>query len=198
MSMSRDVLRVLTNFGDTAVVVPLSALLILLIWKLESRKAAWSLARATLACLVMMAALKFFLLSCSHATGLPASSPSGHAALTLFFYGSVATVAFVRQGRLARVVTVLLALGLIAAVAVSRVTLDAHTSLEVVTGLFVGLLSLAWFVNSYHELPHARIQLPVPALVLAPVLMLTLGKQLPAEQTLRYLVPNFQVSVCPI
>ena len=196
--MSRDVLRVLTNFGDTAVVVPLATLLVLLIWKLESRQAAWFLARASALCLVMMAALKFVLLSCGHATGLPASSPSGHAALTLFFYGALATIAYVRLGRWLKIVTVVLASLLIAAVAVSRVTLDAHTPLEVVTGLFVGLLSLLWFVKSYAELPHAPLRLPLVTVVLVPVLLLTLGKQLPAERALRYLVPNFQVSVCPI
>lgn len=196
--MSPDVLRVLTDFGDTAVVIPLATLLVLLTWKLESRQAAWFLARATASCLVMMAMLKFVLLSCSHATTLPASSPSGHAALTLFFYGSLATIVYVRVGALLKIVTVAVALLLIGTVAVSRVTLGAHTPLEVVTGVLVGLLSLLWFVKSYADLPHPKLQLPMVTLVLVPVLLLTLGRQLPTERTLRNLVPNFQVSVCPI
>jgi len=72
--------------------------------------------------------------------------------------------------------------GLILAIGVSRLLLDAHSVAEVSLGLLVGTVSLAAFSQKYLLLPNPKVW---PLLVAATVLVTMLyGNELHAEQFL--------------
>jgi drug/metabolite transporter (DMT)-like permease len=95
--MKNQFLHAATHLGDTAVILPLTGLLISILWRFESRRAAWLLLRALLACMVMMGTLKVVFLSCGYARGIGIVSPSGHSSLATFFYGVLAVLVWTRQ-----------------------------------------------------------------------------------------------------
>ncbi|MDE2577806.1 MAG: phosphatase PAP2 family protein [Hyphomicrobiales bacterium] len=79
-------------------------------------------------------------------------SPSGHTALSTFFYGALA-VAMLAQWRtgLARAGAALCG-ALVVAIALSRVALQVHTRSETLFGLVVGLLALWLFRRAWRPL----------------------------------------------
>ncbi len=84
---------------------------------------------------------------------LGSGAPSGHAAMAVVTYGGIAVLA-ARAGRgPPRAVALGLALAIVAAVAITRVTLHAHTPADVAAGLLVGTMSLAPLARRPRELP---------------------------------------------
>jgi membrane-associated phospholipid phosphatase len=196
--MGHEFFRVITNFGDSAVVLPLTALLAGGLWYFESLKSAWLLVRALLACLLAMTVLKLLFLACGRVIGFHIDSPSGHTGLTVFFYGALAAVVWARPSAAARVLALVLATALVLLVAASRVVLGAHSFQEVLCGMVVGALSLAWFARPYLAIEHPgmRLQGIVLALVLVPALMTTYGMVLPVEVMLRHFAQLFRIGIC--
>lgn len=186
----------ITDLADTGVVLPLSALLVGLLWYLESAHSAWLFGRALLACLITMAVLKVIFISCGHAMGSSINSPSGHTSLGMFFYGTVAILFWVKrpgiQGILASSALALL----VCAIAVSRLLLNAHNLPEVIVGACVGALALTLFAIPYLRQKHPSLKLKKLGLILVPVFILTYGTVLPAEQMLRQMLPLFHLDIC--
>ena len=85
-------MQVISSFGDTAILAPLSLIVAAALWRFQSRLAAsWFIGTLTL-CAAVMAILKVAFVTCSHAWGTDIVSPSGHASLSAMFYGSLALV----------------------------------------------------------------------------------------------------------
>ena len=83
---------------------------------------------------------------------------------------------------LRRVLVIAGGAGLILAIGVSRLLLDAHSVAEVGLGLVIGAVSLATFSRRYLQAPTAKMW---PLLVAAGVLALVLhGREVHAEQFL--------------
>jgi membrane-associated phospholipid phosphatase len=194
--MNPSLLRWITDFGDSGVTLPLLALLIALLWFVESHRAAWLLGRALLVCVSVLMLLKLVFLSCGHVFALGIESPSGHACLTAFCYGAIATVVWGQPRPRLRFLAAALATFIIVSVAVTRVLLGAHTPQEVLVGSTAGLLTLALFVRSYLAIPHPVIRMRQIALVLGTAFIVTYGTVLPAERYLRGVVPWLQVGIC--
>jgi membrane-associated phospholipid phosphatase len=186
----------ITNFGDTGVILPLAALLILVLWRLESGRSAWTLARALLGCLATMTVLKILFISCGHSLGSQIESPSGHTSLATFFYGSLATLCWARRPGPLGLCAALATFALIVGVGVSRLILSAHNLPEVLLGGSIGALALAGFAVPYLKLPHQDLRLRHIALLLAPLFLLSYGTILPAEQMLRNFIPWLRLDVC--
>jgi membrane-associated phospholipid phosphatase len=169
----------LTDFGDLAVLIPLSAAI--LIWLLcNSYRAAprWILALGL--CIGLTALLKIAFHACPPADNI--RSPSGHTSLSTLVYGALTLVSATAWPRLRRVLVIAGGAGLILAIGVSRLLLDSHSVAEVGLGLVIGAVSLAMFSRQYLQAPTRK---KWPLLVAAGVLALVLhGRELHAEQFL--------------
>lgn len=162
-----DLISLVTDFGDLAVVVPLTlAILVWLLWLGKRREALWW-CLAVIFCAGGTAVLKISFFACPPVEDL--HSPSGHTALSLLVYGGIAAIVAVEREGWRRRLVVALAASFIGAIAISRVLIDAHTILEVVTGLFVGLAPLACFVAVYHKRHAGRVE--VRPIVVAAILI---------------------------
>jgi membrane-associated phospholipid phosphatase len=167
----------LTDFGDLAVLMPLSAAILIWLLRYSSRAAPrWILALSL--CIGLTALLAFH--ACPPADNI--HSPSGHTSLGTLVYGALTLVSATAWPGLRRVLVIISGAGLIFAIGVSRLLLDAHSVAEVGLGLVIGAVSLAMFSRQYLKAPTTKRWL---LLVAAGVLALVLhGRELHAEQFL--------------
>lgn len=136
----------LSGLGDVAVVAPASAALVVgLIW-LGARRDAAAFAAAMLLCMALTLLAKLAFAACGFAPRYDVESPSGHAALGMAFYGSLA--ALLAGGRRPGVRLALYVAAACASLAVAygRVELGAHSVAEAVCGLLIGAVAAALFV----------------------------------------------------
>jgi cation-transporting P-type ATPase E len=138
----------ITNFGDIAVLLPLSA--IILIWLIAGRRlkaGGWWLLAVGL-CTGATAVLKIYFYACP--VGREIVSPSGHTAFSILVYGTLALILIASSGAGWWKVSVgVAAAAFILAIAVSRAVLGFHSGAEVAFGLVVGTGSLAVFARGY-------------------------------------------------
>jgi membrane-associated phospholipid phosphatase len=170
----------LTDFGDLALMIPLSAAILIWLLRNSSRAAPrWILALSL--CIGLTALLKITFHACPPADNI--HSPSGHTSLSTLVYGALILVSATAWPRLRRVLVIAGGAGLILAIGISRLLLDTHSVAEVGLGLVIGAVSLAMFSRQYLQGPTTKIW---PLLVAAGVLALVLhGRELHAEQLLR-------------
>jgi membrane-associated phospholipid phosphatase len=174
-------LRALTDFGDSAVLLPLAlTLLIWLAFRSPRHLAPWW-AGTFFVCAGITAVLKVYFFACPPLADL--RSPSGHTALSMLVYGALAVVA---AGQILRWRLVLIAGGaaLALAIAASRVALHDHTILETVLGLVIGTAALALFAWRIAVHPLAAAPLWPLLVPVALVLIGLHGHELHAEEFL--------------
>jgi membrane-associated phospholipid phosphatase len=146
-----------TKFGDSAVVLPLAAVLAAALWRMESRQAAVAWLRAAAWCMAALILLKLLFLSWGHTWYGRLESPSGHAGMSVLVYGALAALAALRAPRPWPVAIGAVAAAFILAIALSRKVLGAHSVAEVLLGCLVGGICLAHFVVAYRRLaPQPR------------------------------------------
>ena len=179
-------IKILTDFGDPAVLLPLS--LVFFIWLLLTRRLAtaiiWLLIVA--ACNAVIAVLKVYFLACP--AGAALHSPSGHTCFSILVYGSLTiALALAVKRRWMRKAVIVLGTLFIAAIAVSRFVLGNHSPMEIAIGAVIGGVGLAVFAAVYRRSANRRG--PVLLLALAAVIVAFIfhGQQVKAEGYLRYL-----------
>ncbi len=148
-------MRFLTDFGDSAVLLPLSA--VLLFWLLATRSVAAAI--WWVGVLVVFGAviggLKMLFFACPPAVDV--RSPSGHTGFSMLVYGSIAAIIAVqRSSILARIAIMLAAVVLVVGIAVSRVTLHMHSRTETLIGFLIGAAAVAAFVFGYRRTTTSR------------------------------------------
>jgi membrane-associated phospholipid phosphatase len=184
----QSILRFVSDFGDTAVTVPLALLMVgfLLAAKQPGLAVAWGL--AIVGCAGAIGALKMMLVACGHSLGGPGlSSPSGHAAMSTAVYGGFAAVIGTSLARPARWAVIAGAAVLVVVIAVSRVILGAHSPVEVAIGFVVGSAALGVILAAvvrYRPAWQPVVWLAALALVVA---MVFHGWRWPAEHAVRHL-----------
>ena len=178
-----------TDFGDTAVTVPLAALMGCFLVAARQQRLAVGWALAIVGCAGAIGGLKLVLAACGYSLGVPGqASPSGHTAMSVAVYGGYAAVIGANLARPARALLIAGAAMLIITIAVSRVTLGAHSPLEVWIGLAVGVTALGAIIAIVARLRRGK--LPIRWLVL-PALAVALwfhGNRWPAESAIEWLV----------
>jgi membrane-associated phospholipid phosphatase len=169
----------LTDFGDLAVLLPLAAaMLIWLLLDFSRAASGWALALGL--CIGLTVLLKIVFYGCPPAGDM--HNPSGHTSLSILVYGALTLAATAGRRGLRRVLMIGGGSGLILAIGVSRLLLNAHSVPEVGLGLIIGTVSLALFCRQYLECPNTKVW---PLLVAAGVLVSILhGRELQAEQYL--------------
>lgn len=188
----------LTDFGDTAVTLPvvLATLAILVLFRQWRTALAWGAAMAGAGAVI--GGLKIAFAICGHTIGIRGIvSPSGHTAMSVAVYGSLA-VLITRRGRpTLQWASLALALCFAAVIAFSRSVLHLHSSGEVAVGTAVGCLAVAGFALALPKTPPS----PVPQVWVGAAALLLIGLfhgvQWPTERAihsaaglLRWIVPG--------
>jgi hypothetical protein len=175
-------LKALTEFGDTAVLAPLSAIMLLWLLLMNSPRAAGWWAVAVACCAGLTAVLKISFYGCPPTPDL--RSPSGHTSFSALVYGAMALVTVSESAGSRRIMAISGGAGLILAIAVSRLLL-AHDAAEVGLGLAIGISALAVFGQGYLRHRAARVWL-LPLFVAGGAVLLVLyGQEVDTEQFLR-------------
>ncbi len=188
----------LTDFGDSAVLVPLSV--VVFVWLLTTRSrgpALWWLAGFGVLS-VAIAASKVLLFACPVIPDV--RSPSGHTGFSLYAYGGLAVIVAAEVSRTWQRVAIILVAALIAAgIGFSRVVLHMHSAAEAVTGFAVGAAALAIFGFGYLRRSQ-RGRTLAPLLVGAALILAAFhGGRLNPEYSLRALSLSLHLRamLCP-
>lgn len=180
-----NLLAILSDAGDSAVLLPLALLMIAALWRYQSRPAAATLIIALAACGVVILLLKITLIACGETWNSAVVSPSGHAGMSTAVYGALGIITAHQAPRWQQPAIVLASWLFVGAIALSRVTLGAHSYAEVGLGLLVGAAALCLFAVPYFKLRKAPLNLALlGALSVATVLILH-GARLPVEKLIR-------------
>ncbi len=175
----------ITDFGDSAVTVPLAAVTIALLAVLRRPFLALGWGASVAGCAGAIGVFKLVLAGCAHRIALPdVASPSGHVAMSTVVYGGFALLFGSSLTPAMRRAAIAAAAVLIAAIAVSRLTLHLHSPAEILVGLAVGLGALAvWGAMLAAALP---IRLPLVPVCLAAVMTMAVmhGTRWPAERAI--------------
>lgn len=180
---------VITDLGDSALLLPLALVLAAGLWSMQSAAVAFTWLGLVVPGLMLLTAFKLIGHACQSATvGGAVISPSGHAAFAAMVYGSLGVILANHLRGGARWLGVAVPAAITAGVAVTRVLLDAHSTMEVVVGLAVGSGVVAVFARRYRALPPARFHAYRTGLLLAGIALLMValhGERLRAEGALR-------------
>jgi membrane-associated phospholipid phosphatase len=187
----------LTDFGDIAVLLPLSV--VILVWLLSdaSRRVVGSWVIAVGLCVATTALLKIYLYACPPAPDLV--SPSGHSSLSVLIYGAIVLVIAAEQSGWRRAVMLIIGASFIAAIAGSRLWLNAHSAPEVAVGVLIGIATLAVFADHYlRSRTEGRRLRPVILSVIV-VTAIFHGQELHAEAFLHAISRHFHLTsiACP-
>jgi membrane-associated phospholipid phosphatase len=143
-------MKFLTDFGDSAVLLPLSA--VVLIWLLATRSvgaAIWWLG-VLIAFGAIIGGLKMLFFACPPAVDV--RSPSGHTGFSLLVYGGIAAIiAAQRRSAWSRAGIMLATVALVVGIAISRVTLHMHSRTETLIGFLIGAAAVAVFIFGYRR-----------------------------------------------
>lgn len=144
-----DIWLQITNLGDSAVVLPASFVVFLTLYFAGSKTAAFSWGLTILVSGAAILFAKFLCLACYPILLAPAlHSPSGHTGISASFYGSLAVMAMGLRSRLFRYVIQTVCAVLVVSISISRVELGAHSVIEVLLGLSIGLAVAALFMRA--------------------------------------------------
>ncbi len=175
----------LTNFGDSAVTLPLAAAALALFALSGSVRLlrAWLLVVAASGITVALLKIGFSDCAAAGPLGRP-FSPSGHTAMSTLVYGGLALLASAGRPAIVRVAALIPALVLALGIGVSRIVVHAHTPAEVVAGFAIGGGALLLL---HRATAGATLRLPPLALVaVALVVALAMhGTRWPIEQQLQ-------------
>jgi len=180
----------ITDFGDSAVGLTLAALVLvaLLVSGWSRGAVAWLLAVAGCGTAMAVCKVAFRLASTTCAPvahAVPAFSPSGHAALSTVVYGGLAVLGGRQLPMPARYLLGVCAGLWIALIASSRIAVQAHTPVEVVTGLAVGLGAIMLMIHLLRRTEGPRMLLPQLAAASVLALALMYGSHWQVESSLQ-------------
>lgn len=150
----------ITDFGDSAVTVPLALLILVFLFAAGRQRLALGWALAIGGCVVVIGALKLVFGACGHAlTVVDLISPSGHTAMSTAVYGSLALLVGARLPTGQRW-TILAAAGVaIVGIALSRLALHDHSRSEIALGFAVGAVFVAAFRAVLRRYPAPALPL---------------------------------------
>jgi membrane-associated phospholipid phosphatase len=183
----------LTNFGDLAVLLPLAIVLALWLAAMHAARSAAAWVLAVGLCMTITAVTKVYFFVCPTLADL--HSPSGHTSLSTLVYGAITLILARESEPRQRYLPIAAGVAFIGAIALSRIAVNAHTGIEVVAGLAIGLAALGFYTREYllHRPERPRL---LPLIATAVLLMVLLnGEQLRAEEFLHSLAAYFHITI---
>jgi membrane-associated phospholipid phosphatase len=167
-------MRYLTNLGDSAVVLPVAAFILLWLLDLAGQRIAVLWCCALLIAGGGTALLKIYIDACTvPIAGL--DSPSGHTGMSTLVYGGLALMIGTETASWRRLAVGAAGIALVATIALSRVLLGAHDVIEVVVGLLIGGTALALFARGYVGIPIDGARHTWPLAIAASILAAALA-----------------------
>jgi membrane-associated phospholipid phosphatase len=175
----------ITNFGDSACMVPAAAVVAALLWAGGARRAAllWLLTLTGGAAIVAVSKMAFL----GWGIGIAAwdfTGISGHAMLATYVFIGTADLVTRSASPGLRVTALALAAGGAVAVAISRLALGVHSIPEIAAGCLLGAVTVFGFVQGTRgdrPLAFSRTKM---AMALLTVMIVLHGEQAPAQQWL--------------
>ncbi len=185
-------LKEVTDFGDLAVLLPLSAVIFIWLFREASKRDAAWWALAAIVCMGGTALLKVLFFICPPVATL--QSPSGHTSLSTLVYGCLVMLLAAQTQGWRRLTLVAAGLAFVGAIAVSRVLLGSHSLIEAGLGLAIGGAALAAFGGKslLERSAHARLRPLVLGVAL--LVMVFHGQQLHAESLFRAIGVQLQTN----
>jgi membrane-associated phospholipid phosphatase len=181
-------IEVVTNLGDSALLLLGSPVLIaLLLWQGSAWVAlSWTVALTICLTLTFLAKLVFITLHVYGTGGiwLNIVSPSGHTSLSLVFYGGLAAVTATGRSATQRWMSYGLTVLLVVAIGITRILRDDHSAAEIALGFAIGGISISCFALLRRKAPQAAIpwqQIAGLVVFLIGASYLLSGKHLTAE-----------------
>lgn len=175
----------LTDFGDTAVTVPLALLMVGFLFAAKEPRLAIGWGLAIVGCAGAIGGLKLVFAVCGHPIdGARVASPSGHTAMSVAVYGGFAAVVGAILKGPARATLIAGAAIPVIGIPLSRTIVSGHTKIEVVVGLAVGIAALAAIIAIVARHRPGRLPLAWLAAGTLTVFVLFHGTRWPAEQTI--------------
>ena len=136
----------ITDFGDSAVTLPLALLVLIFLFAAGSRRLAFAWMLGIGGCGAVIGMLKIVFGACGHELPIiHLISPSGHTAMSTAVYGSLALLVGARQPPGQRWMILTAAAIVIVGIGVSRVVLHDHSRSEIALGFAVGVSAAALF-----------------------------------------------------
>lgn len=177
-----------TALGDSGFVFPASAGLCVALLSSGDRRTALAFAAAVATCAALTVAAKIAFMIYGGSPGAAAvHSPSGHASMATAFFSSLGLIAARSNGAgPGRVGAAICAL-LVVLIAVSRVTLRAHTWAETVVGVAIGLASFALFWRFAAKRPPIDGRMLAVFFVLVLALYAAFGVSVTVEEPLEHI-----------
>jgi membrane-associated phospholipid phosphatase len=191
-------LNALTDFGDAAILLPLSTVMLVWLLRFHPHRAAVSWVIAIGLCLAGTALLKILFYGCPPVSNLV--SPSGHTSLSMLVYGSIALIVASEARGWQRNTILAAGAALIVGIAGSRLVLNKHTALEVGSGLLIGTVTLPLFARGFLRSRDSEAPLLPLVLLAIAVVAIFYGQELRAESILHAISRYLRVSgnVCVV
>ncbi len=150
----------ITDFGDSAVTVPLALLIMVFLAAAGQRRLARDWVLAIGGCAAVIGALKLVFGACGHElTLVHITSPSGHTAMSTAVYGAFALLFGARLPSGQRRTVLIAAAVAIVGIALSRAALHDHSRSEIAVGFVVGIASVAVFRAALGRHPTSALPL---------------------------------------
>jgi membrane-associated phospholipid phosphatase len=186
--MLHSIWQFVTDFGDSAVTIPIAVTTFgFLLWiRWRSAAAGWALAIA--GCGVAIGLLKLGFQACDRHLLNIELNPSGHTAMSTTVYSSLAILIGSTMSIRGRLLLVVGTLALLGAIAISRITLEFHNGLDIATGLLVGLTATAVFGLGFVPCNVRPFRLGAFVALLGVLVALLHGTQWPIEHIVYHLV----------
>lgn len=186
--------KFVTDLGDAAFLLPASIIVACHLLVVRSRAAALTWLSTVALCAVLTLLAKIACLACGHQfPSLAVHSPSGHTSLSTTFYLCGALMLAAQRPPAAQIALVAASIGMVGAIAASRLWLHAHTPSEVALGMAIGLVCVGWFAALYHR--HAAPEALPWSWLLALTIVLAVamhGHHLGVETRLAQLIARIQ------
>ena len=185
--MMRHLVHLITDFGDAALLVPASGMVLAYLLYVRSARTAgiWAVTLVLCACLTIFAKLALY--TCGAELALTdLRSPSGHTSISVTFYGCCALMMSVDKERQARLLLLAGGAVIAVAIAVSRVLLEAHTVADVVAGFAIGAFCVAWFASRYFARPASPLPWELALAALGILIVLAHGSHWTVEAAIAH------------
>jgi membrane-associated phospholipid phosphatase len=183
-----------TDFGDSAVTLPLALLTLVFLLAAKQRRTALAWVLTIGGCALAIGALKVLFGACgSIIAGAAIVSPSGHTAMSTAVYGALALLIGDRASpRYRRAVSVAAAAAIVG-IGSSRLALHDHTLAEIFVGFLVGAAAVAVFRAMVR--PQEAPPLPLRWLIVSAVALVALmhGTRWMIEPVVHRLAWNFRL-----
>jgi membrane-associated phospholipid phosphatase len=190
----------ITDLGDSGVLLPVAGLILLILLWLHTRRTALWWASTIALCAFATVAAKVALHACVFGwSSHDLVSPSGHTSLSTTVYGSCAFVVASETSRWRRIAALATGVVIVAAIALSRVYVHAHTGPEVVAGLLIGAACVSWFAYGCRRSEARRLPWQAVITISALAIAATYGAHLDFEALITALARHLGTAgaACP-